>query len=247
MGNVSLNPKDYREGGGLIDDVNARITRMRFVMTNYGKEGAEMVPVCQMTLTVDDGAEHKELLSVGKASEWAPDEDGTGLNKIGGQSGLVKSSKFGVFCARAVEAGFPESRLGNDVTVFEGIYAHFKREVQDYGDRIKKRKSGDQEFEHTVLVIDKILEDKKGKDAGKKGVAAAVPDEFKEKLTAVIVERLQQNPEGVAKKDIVTAIASTFRGAELKTAMTLFNNKEFLAGSSAWVMDQTGSELLLVQ
>ena len=124
---VSLKPSDAVEGGGLLDDVDVKISEAKFAMFDYmGK--AQPVPALLLRLDSLDGSDLiNQYWSMGKPLDWMPSDDGKELVPIGKATELVLSSNGMILLASAVNAGFPESKLGDDISILAGTECHVNR------------------------------------------------------------------------------------------------------------------------
>lgn len=123
---ISFNPENFNEGGaGLIDDVDLIVKQARFGQFDYGPTGKR--PALIFAFVTDEGESMEEPYSVGKATDWMPSDDGKQLLAIGQANGLHVSSKAGMFLKALVEIGFPGEKLGDDISILDGLKAHFIR------------------------------------------------------------------------------------------------------------------------
>lgn len=173
---VSLKPSDAVEGGGLLDDVDVTITKSRFAMFDYGGK-AQPVPAIMWELDAGDGTSPiTQYWSVGKALDWMPSDDGKELVPIGKSTQLVNSSNGMVLLSSVVNAGVPESKLGADISIFEGMECHVNRVAAPERKGIQNRKEN-----QTILVVTKIHKlpwekgNGKAKAKGKGGGSKAAP------------------------------------------------------------------------
>lgn len=242
MGNVNIRPDEAAEGGGLIDDFDGEITDMRFIMTDFNGKVQEAVPVCRVVYGVE-GEEYDDLLSVGGKNDFAPDESGRGLNKLGSKAVLTKTCNYVVFINSLVESGFPLNKLDEgDVSSVIGVKGHFLRKVIDHG--FKKKKDGDRP--DTVMVCTKVLTlPGKGGTAVKtrtrtKAKVAANP-ELAETVAIIIQGVVIENDGNVAKKSLMSAL---FKSADMKSlgsdktaAMKLASSDAFLKEREEWTYE----------
>lgn len=173
---VSLKPCDAVEGGGLLDDEDVKIVDAKFTMFDYGGK-AQPVPALMLSLDrMDDTEPIAQYWSMGKALDWIPSDDGKELVPIGRATQLTAGSNGMWLLTSAINAGMPESKLGDDISIFKGMECHVNRVAAPV------RKGLQQKEGKTILVITKIHKlpwDKtaakgKGKTAAKgKGKAAA--------------------------------------------------------------------------
>lgn len=217
---VSLKPTTYIEGTGLIDDVDVIIKEASFAMFDYNGR-LPAVPAAKLILDEGDGVETIQYYSVGKASDWMPSEDGKSLTAIGKATALVKSSNWAVFVTALVNAGFPENKIENDISIFNGMEGHVSRVAAPERKGLKKEKK---DYEDTILVFDKLHKlpwekpkkksgppsgagvgttttSTKKKDSKKKEESGS---NVEEKATEFILEILSQNPDGIEKNKLPT-------------------------------------------
>ncbi len=255
---VSIKPSDAVKGGFLlIDDEDVVIVGSHICMFDYqGTQPA--VPVHEIIFkreNVDDGDQGEEVhenYSIGNASQWAPSEDGKEIIPIGKAKGLNDNCKFMIFMSNLVNAGFPEDRLGNDVSAIINIRCHVNRIA---GPKVKDKKTGEDRKESTVLVVTKIHqlpweEDKggnkgKGKGKGKAagtGTSTTTPagtgedDEVNQLATAFVLDLLSNNPNGVRKADLPRLAFSHESLKPDKGVATPTRNKIFmLVNTDSWL------------
>lgn len=159
---VSLKPSETTKGGGLLDDEDVKIVESKFVMFDYGGK-AQPVPALLWKLDAMDGSEPvAQYWSMGKATDWIPSDDGKELVPIGRATQLVESSNGMVLIGSAVNAGFPESKLGDDVTIFEGMECHVNRIAAPERKGMVSKKEN-----QTILTVSKIHKLPWEKDADK--------------------------------------------------------------------------------
>lgn len=219
-----LNPKNFSEGGGLLDDINAVVKESRFELFDYqGKAAAS--PSLRMTLTLEDGSEASQNWSVGKVTDWQPSDDGKTLVAIGRATNLNRQSNGALLLESIVNSGFPEDKIGDDISIFDGLEAHFVRvPAPERKGMTKRTDAAGNVIESTVLTIDKIIRlpwDKaaaKGKaapKAGPKGAPAKAPataaktadnGDLAEVTTSMVMEILSENPEGINKAQLPALI-----------------------------------------
>jgi hypothetical protein len=159
---VSLKPCDAVEGGGLLDDVDVKITESRFAMFDYGGK-AQPVPAIMWKLDAMDGGEPvTQYWSIGKSLDWMPSDDGKELMPIGRATQLVSSSNGMLLLSSLVNAGLPESKLGADISVLDGMECHVNRVAAPVRKGLANQKEN-----QTILVVTKIHKLPWEKDSGK--------------------------------------------------------------------------------
>jgi hypothetical protein len=154
---ASLAPKDLATGGGLLDDCNVEFTNCRFEMFDYGGKAPEAPALHATLVDMEDGEEHEQYWSAGKASDWEIGEDGAILVPVGKATAVNVSSNLGQLLVSLGNAGFPEETLADgDVTALEGMKAHVMRiEMKRKG---LKKQENDKGYEQTCLCVDEIVE-----------------------------------------------------------------------------------------
>lgn len=177
-----FNPENFVEGGGLLDDINVLFKETRIEMFDYNGKADAAAPCLRVTMEDDDGAEHLQYFSMGKASDWQPSEDGTTVIAVGKATGIANSSNAAQLIASIVNAGFPTNKITDDIRWLEGIRAHLSRvPAPKRGGLVKKPREDGRVFEDTILIVSEILQypwDKKpakGKPAGGTAPAAGKP------------------------------------------------------------------------
>jgi len=172
MAALNLNPEKFVEGGGLIDDVDCTIESARFEEFDYmGK--ATPVPALKLVIDVA-GESFDQYYSMGNLQDWIPSEDGTQLLQAGKATSIRLTSNGGIFLKSLVDAGFPTDKLGEDVSVLDGLQAHMIQVPEPERAGIKRTKEQLTKIEKfgpkTILVISEVqtLPWEKGKPAGKK-------------------------------------------------------------------------------
>ena len=144
--------------GGLIDDVNAIVVSARFVVWDYGQGKVEKTFLNLTLKPDDDEAEHEQYFSAADPDTWVPNEDGTSLVRPAESEStkpLNNNTVFAQLMASIENAGFPPEMLeGNDISVLDGLYGHWRREAQPPRKGLKRE---DPERELTVLVLDNLI------------------------------------------------------------------------------------------
>lgn len=141
---ASMNPDSFIQGG-LADDFDGVITKVRFCPWNYNGSIDHHVLAVAVTIRPDDEEEFTQYYSAGDLEQFVPSMDGeNGVNlaaenaepadlegiyalRVGKKEGLASSSNWAQFIGAAVEANFPKDRITPDVTFFEGTRGHFNR------------------------------------------------------------------------------------------------------------------------
>lgn len=125
-GGVSLRPSEMVEGGAVPVDQNLTWERCRFELFSYtGKDGVAKGPptvAFHASYRNDEGTEYEQYYSVGSPERFQPSKDGKILIPVTESQALSKSSNFAVLMSNLVSAGFPEDRIGEDISVLDGLY-----------------------------------------------------------------------------------------------------------------------------
>lgn len=119
---ISLRPSEMVEGGAVPVDQNLTIKEARFCLYDYNGK-APMTTAGRLNLVNDEGVEYTQYYSVGDPERFKPSDDGKRLVAVGAAQAVSKSSNFFILANEAVNAGFPENKIGDDITAFEGLYA----------------------------------------------------------------------------------------------------------------------------
>ena len=202
---VSLKQSDQVEGGGLLDNVDAIFKEVKFEMFDYGGTRSDEVPALKVTLQPDEGNEVDQFWSCGAAKDWEPSKDGKMLVPIGDQKGMHKSSNASIFFAHIIEAGFPEEKITDDVSVLEGTKAHMVRipAPKRGGLSTSKKRADGREYENTILVVEKILKLPWEKGAAKTAKIQAADNDIATKASEAIMAVLTDNPKGLDKMKLI--------------------------------------------
>lgn len=251
---VSLNPQDA-VSGGLLDDANVTWEEVSFVMWDYGGKTSEPVPALCVKMKDEDGEEHEQYWSIGRAQDWVPSEDGKELVAVGQKTGLNSNSNGMILLESLINAGFPEDQLGERVDALEGLKAHMIRVAAPSRPGLGNQQD-QQGNPRTILTVDEIIQlpgesKAKGKGKGKGGGKAksqaksqaaneqsqASDDELKEKATNTIMEILGEEDGPVEKKKLPTKIFNKIKNdGDRNEVVKLAYNDEFL-GDGPWTYE----------
>jgi hypothetical protein len=249
---ASLKPSEMTEGSGLLDDVTCTWKSCSFEMFDYQGKSPQPVPALKAVLDPDDsGDETDQYWSMGNAKDWIPSDDGKRLVAVGSATTLKTSSNGAILLTSLVNAGFPEDKIGDDISVFEGMVAHMVRIPAPKRPGLKKRVREDgREFEDTVLTVGEIIslpwEKKKAKGAPKgkaaaKGApkkAAAKPaadagadDDVNDAAVAFMMGALAEaGDDGLTKKELPTMAFQALKDDPNRNAIVqLVYQDDFLA------------------
>lgn len=220
-----LSPKNQVEGQGLLDDVDVTFAEVRIANWDYNGKVPVPVPALKVDMAQDDGSIHTQYYSVGKGTDWQPSEDGKQLIAVGKATGITNSSNCALLINSLVDAGFPENRIPEDVSLLEGLRAHMTRiPAPKRGGVVKAPRADGRVFEDTVLIVGTIItlpwDVKKAATAakGKPAVAAAgvaakpaaavaaadddIDSRCSEILLEILAETAETMPNGIPKGQI---------------------------------------------
>jgi hypothetical protein len=127
---VSLKPSDAIAGGGGLNDADVTITQARFRLWDYN--GAIQVPVLGLSIDfeTEDGGKANQVYSAGDTKHFVPSDDGRQAIPVGKLEGLNENTNCMAFLASLVNSGFPEDKLGDDISVIEGTKVHIDQVPQ---------------------------------------------------------------------------------------------------------------------
>jgi hypothetical protein len=173
---VSLRPSDLQHSTGLIDDADLTVKEAKFLLYDYNGTVQNATLALGLILVDDEGKEYEQYFSAGDPKHFVPSKDGKRAIQVGQKTGLNDNSNFAMFIMALVNAGFPEDQLSDDVSAFEGLYAHWNRQAQPERSGLAQGQKQEKGREKSVLVPTKILsmpgEAKKGATKGKATTAA---------------------------------------------------------------------------
>jgi len=247
-----LRPSGFSEGGGLLDDVNATVKEARFEIFDYQGKG-NAAPSARFTLSLEDGSEVSQNWSCGKATDWTPSEDGKTLVAIGRATSLNRQSNVALLLESIVNSGFPEDKIGDDISIFEGMEAHFVRVPAPERKGLTKRTDAQGNvIEQTVLVVDKIIklpwEKKASAPKGQAKAPASAPkaparaaaegEDLTEVASAAVLEILAENPDGVAKAQLPALLFKKLASHPKKAQIMQVAFKNEFLSSGSWTYDK---------
>lgn len=155
---ASLDPSSFVEGGGLIDDVDVDFKSCLFSMFDYNGKISPGVPSLKIDMVMEDDEEATQYYSMGSGNDWIPSEDGCQLLAVGKANSIRMTSNGGIFLKSLIDAGFPVDKLGDDITVLDGLKAHVIRVPAPKRPGLKTQDRDDgKNFEKTILIVGEIL------------------------------------------------------------------------------------------
>lgn len=189
---ASLLPDDM-VSGGLMDDFDGTIDKVRFVPWDYNGNIDHSVLAVAVDITPDEGQgdPFTQHYSAGDLEQFAPSMDGIepvdlengegealeGLYAVpvGKKEQLNNNTNYAQFLIAALDAGFPRERVTASCDFLEGTRAHFNRIPQKKRSGIVSQPTeGQQKRSNDILVITQLLEDAKPAPKGK--AAASKPN-----------------------------------------------------------------------
>lgn len=193
MAKGSLNPENMT-GGGAVADGEYTLAKLVVASFNYGGSGPES-PACMVTYRNDSGQEQEQAYTAGAQAEMG--RDGKSFVSI------AKSSNFAMWVASMIKAGFPQDKLGDDVTVFQGAKVHVSAVAQPKRAGLKDQAEG-----KTIVLVDKLISMPGAKTNAK--AASPVNQDAEpagdEALITAVQEQLAKVEGGQERGKLVTAI-----------------------------------------
>lgn len=178
---ANLNPDGFVEGGGLIDDIDITVAEARFDLFDYNGKVVPGVPSLRVEMESEDDEKATQYYSMGKSDDWIPSDDGTQILATGSATSIRMTSNGGIFLKSLVDAGFPADKLGDDISILDGLKCHVIRVPAPKRAGLKRETKKD--FEDTILIVSEIRTlpwekskpkgAAKGKAAAKKGKASS--------------------------------------------------------------------------
>lgn len=253
---TSLSPETFVEGGGLVDDVDLTIQEAKFIMWDYNGKIPQATPALCLSMLAEEDEKIEQYYSMGSSKDWMPSDNGKQLLSVGQATAIRKTSNGGIFLTSLVDAGFPVEKLGDDITVLEGLQAHMIRVPAPKRGGLKQ---DERKYEQTILVVSEIITmpgDKKKPTGAPKGAktskttvasstggnAAKIKsesgggDDVAEKATTQILSLLEASGS-IAKKDIPGKLFQTMKNdPDRNTVIKMVFDDEFLS-SGPWVYE----------
>ena len=134
------------------------MTSARFEEFDYNGIADEPVPALKLTIQAAD-LEVVQYYSMGKLQDWIPSEDGKQLLSVGSAINIRLTSNGGIFLKSLVDAGFPADKLGDDISILDGLQAHMIQ-VPEPERGLKKTKEQEAKEKKygpkTILVVSEV-------------------------------------------------------------------------------------------
>lgn len=179
---VSIRPSEFVEGGAVPVDRNLLWKECRFTNFDYTKKDGTVVAStisAKITYQDDDGVEYVQHYSAGDPKRFAPSADGKTLEALTDSSSLSKSSNYYILMNALINAGFPENKLGEDISVLDGLRTH-NIGVPEPKRSGLVREATEGARERVISVPDSIIQlpwEGKGKAPAKKAAAPATEED----------------------------------------------------------------------
>jgi len=243
---VSIRPSEFVEGGAVPVDRNLLWEECRFAIRQYmQKDGTPVLdkqtgePVETVAAVIkykdDEGSETTQFYSAGDPNRFQPSKDGKTLEALTESANLSKSSNYYILMNALINAGFPENKLGEDISVLDGLYTHNIGLPEPKRSGLV-REAAEGARERVISVPDSIIKlpwENKGKGAAK-GKAVATPAE--EDAGDAEADALAMVTEMLADADKVTrqqVASKAIRSKNQPVAKLVFSPKfaEVLTGA----------------
>ncbi len=238
---VGFRPGDFVEGGVVPVDRNLLWEKVRFVLFNYTKKDGTVVATttaAEVSYKDDGGQEFVQDYSVGDPERFIPSRDGKTLEAIGESQALSKSSNFYLLINSLINAGFPESKLSEDISLLDGLYTYNigLPEPKRVG-LVRQATEGEQVRERVISVPSQILrlpwEKGKGKAAVRTPVAAGTDEEgeaaITEKALAFVADHLDESGSTTRQKLAVAVFKDLAKDPDKDAIASLIFSPEFAA------------------
>ncbi len=247
---IGLGPSGFVEGAGLLDNVDVKFKKVRFEMFDYGGKSISAVPALKIEMEQEDGSSAEQYFSAGSAADWSPSKDGTKLVSVGNARGINKGCNMAILINSIIEAGFPEDKITDDCTVFEGMEVHVIRvKAPERKGIVKQPRADGKEYEQTNLVVDAIhklpWETKKGGSKGTSKASTGASNEesegeesFEDKMFGIVLGVLSDaGDKPIDKKALSQKVFVAMKGdADRNKGAQMAFNDEFLS-SGPWDFD----------
>lgn len=217
MSKVSIRPSDMVEGGAVPFNRNLVWEECRWNIFDYTtKEGKVVATAVALRVKYkdDDGGEYEQQYSAGDPERFIVADDGKSIDAVAEGGAVSKSSNFHLLMSSLVSSGFPEDRLGDDVSVLDGLYTYNVALPEPDRPGLKREKK-EGERERSISVPTQVLKlpwEKKGAAKGKPAAKpAAAPaaeadsEEVMAQAVAAAVEMLaEEGTDKVTRQQVAT-------------------------------------------
>ena len=197
---VSLDPAEAVQGGGLRDDFDGVVTSSIVKLHDYGN-GVTTVAIVLGVRADDDGEEMLVIYSIGNKEFWSATPDGKGIIGLKEQTSLSANSNAFTLTQNLVLAGYDRmSDLSSDITILEGLHAHWKRVDQETRNGLEK--TNEKGFKRQLLIPESLLSPvgKAAKASADLRAVAVDPSVLKEAVKNQILAIVAQSPGMTANR-----------------------------------------------
>lgn len=238
---AGLKPSQFVEGGGLVSDVDVVLQEVAFVMWDYNGTLPTANPAIKAKMVEEDGTEHEQYWSAGQAKDWVASDDGKRLVAAGNSSGLNSGSNAGILLTSIVNAGFPEDKIGDDITVFKGMKCHVIRQAAPKRGIVRAPRADGRVFEDTVLVVSKIHQlpwERKGAATTTAATATGTDGSLAEKATGLVMEILASEGKAIPKQQLVTKLFQHVKADPDRNKLVQLVHQDSFLGAGPWTYDK---------
>lgn len=238
---AGLKPSTFVEGGGLLGDVDVTFKSVKFCMWDYNGSQPTANPAIKAELVEESGEVNEQYWSCGQAKDWVASDDGKRLIAVGSASGINVNCNGGIFIASVVNAGFPEDKIGDDISVFDGMKAHVIRQVTKREGLTKAPRADGRTFDPTVLVVSKIhklpWEGTPTQQAQATGGAGGGEGSLEEYVQGVILDVLSKEGKGIPKAQLVTKVFQEVKNHPKRNDIVQMCHRDSFLGSGPWKLE----------
>ena len=236
---VSIRPSEFVEGGAVPVDRNLLWGPCRFDIFDYTKKDGTVVATtasAKIHYKDDEGTEYDQHYSAGDPARFQPSADGKTLEALTASENLSKSSNYYVLMNALTNAGFPENKLGEDISVLDGLYTH-NIGIPEPKRSGLVRETAEGARERVISVPDSIIKlPWEGKAGGAKAAPAKKAETTEEDAGDAEADALAMVTEMLADADKVTrqqVATKAIRSKNQPVAKLVFSPKfaEVLAGN----------------
>jgi len=232
---ASLMPKDYIDSGGAVpEDEDVVITAAEWVAHTFDAEKYD--PSLFLCLNLEregDDNSSVQYLSGGSLDYFKPMNGGTGIEALGSAVSLRASTKAARFLDSLVNSGFPEAKLGNDISSIISTKCHVASQPH------KSPKKDD-----TVLLVENVITHpfmRGGKSTKKATPKQATPGGDQGATTTLVTKILTATKEGsISVGDLYQQIFEELKDdSETRTEViaTVSDNENQFLTDGPWKFD----------
>ncbi len=224
---VSIKPSQFVEGGAVPVDRNLLWKECRFANFDYTKKDGTVIAStisAKITYQDDDGTEYVQHYSAGDPARFQPSKDGKTLEALTASENLSKSSNYYILMNALINAGFPENKLGEDISVLDGLYTHNIGIPEPKRSGLVREAPAEGARERVISVPDSIIKlpwENKGKGAP----AKATPAPAKKAATAAPVEEDTGDAEADALAMVTEMLAEADKVTRQQVATKAIRSK----------------------